>query len=166
MLHFQQRVSCANPSDISVQLVRPPLRSRGDGCFLGEFSVTFSAWIAPSPWVELMLPARCLGELCMYRKLLFFIISWGVCIHHISDVWKPGPRTAGGFHYLSWGPKTWILQGKWCKVTCYVGYKLFQVSDPGKTKPLRWEEAASGQHKMHDIHLGTGPSPLPIVRVP
>lgn len=31
MLHFQQPVSCANPSDISVQLVCPPLREAGDG---------------------------------------------------------------------------------------------------------------------------------------
>lgn len=31
MLHFQQPVSCANPSDISVQLVCAPLREAGEG---------------------------------------------------------------------------------------------------------------------------------------
>lgn len=81
MLHFQQRVSCANPSDISVQLVRPPLRSRGDGHFLGEFSATFCAWIAPSPWVELMLPARCLGEICVE---IIFLYNFMRCLYPLQ----------------------------------------------------------------------------------
>lgn len=48
MLHFQQPVSCANPSDISVQLACPPLREAGDEHVPEDSQDT--APLRASPW--------------------------------------------------------------------------------------------------------------------
>lgn len=86
MVHFQQPVSCANPSDISVQLVSPPLSKAGDGHFLEDswgtkpFSASSALGLLREGGMMLMVPVRCAAEILSHgknqHKVFVSIMSW------------------------------------------------------------------------------------------
>lgn len=97
MLHFQQRVSCTNPSDISVQLVRPPWTPAGDGSLPSVEGANRACEVPGGCSVPREEPAR------------------GVCIHRVANI--PNLQAAGDLTTFSELLKPEYCRG-WCEFTC------------------------------------------------